>query len=103
MMREALHRRLQHDEWPYPDLIVLDGGRPQLAMLNKYFKENNISIPLISIAKRPDRIITPQTNYKPIAMGNSQLLFKLFQSMRDESHRFAKKYHVAMRNRNLLN
>jgi excinuclease ABC subunit C len=102
MMREALSRRLQHDEWAYPDLILLDGGRPQLSMVYQYFRENNISIPLISIAKRPDRILTPQNNFKPISLSSYALLFKLFQSLRDESHRFAKKYHVFLRNRNLL-
>ncbi len=102
MMREALERRLEHDEWPYPDLILLDGGRPQLSTIFTLFKERGIDIPLISIAKRPDRIITPQSNFRPVNLTEYRLLFKLFQSMRDESHRFAKKYHVHLRNRNLL-
>lgn len=103
MMKEAIARRLHHKEWAYPDLIVLDGGKPQLSTIYQYFTEHNINIPLISIAKRPDRIVAPHTNYKPLPFGNAALLFKLFQSMRDESHRFAKKYHVMLRNRNLLN
>ncbi len=100
MMREALKRRLSHTEWDYPDIILLDGGKPQLSMVYNYFRENDVKIPLISIAKRPDRIITPQNSYKPISLSNYELLFKLFQSLRDESHRFAKKYHVFLRNRN---
>jgi excinuclease ABC subunit C len=103
MMRETLIRRLNHPEWTYPDLILLDGGKPQLSTINALFKELNIDIPLISIAKRPDRILTPHNNFRPISLGEDALLFKLFQSMRDESHRFAKKYHVHLRNRNLLN
>lgn len=103
MMREALSRRIEHLEWPYPDLILLDGGKPQLSTIHTLFKERGVTIPLISIAKRPDRIITPQTNFRPVDLSQYKLLFKLFQSMRDESHRFAKKYHVHLRNRNLFN
>lgn len=103
MMEEVLKRRLEHDAWQYPDLIILDGGRPQLRHIYALFKKLQISIPLISIAKRPDRILTPQNNYRPIHVNRDSLLFKLFQSLRDESHRFAKKYHVTLRNRNLLN
>lgn len=102
MMQEMIKRRTAHREWPYPDLIILDGGKPQLSIIYKYFRQTGISIPLISIAKRPDRIITARNNFKPMPLSNSVLLFNLFQSLRDESHRFAKKYHVLLRNRNLL-
>lgn len=103
MMREALSRRLQHHEWPLPDIIVLDGGKPQLSTISSLFRERDIHIPLISIAKRPDRILTEKNNLKPISLEKYALLFSLFQSMRDESHRFAKKYHVHLRNRNVFN
>lgn len=103
MMEEVILRRMEHDEWHYPDLIILDGGRPQLRHIYDAFRAHEISIPLISIAKRPDRILTPSHDYKPIYVDKDSLLFKLFQSLRDESHRFAKKYHVSLRNRNLLN
>ena len=103
MMREVLKRRLQHSEWRMPDLIILDGGKPQLRMIYEYFQESGIDIPLISIAKRPDRILTTAQGYRTIYISRSGLLFKLIQSLRDESHRFAKKYHIVLRNRNLLN
>ncbi len=103
MMREVLQRRLKHTEWPSPDIIVLDGGKPQLRMIYNLFKENNIKIPLVSIAKRPDRIVVPQDSYKTISLRKNELLYKLIQSLRDESHRFAKKYHVLLRDRNRLN
>lgn len=103
MMEEVIMRRLEHDEWQYPDLIILDGGRPQLRHIYDAFRAHQIPTALISIAKRPDRILTPFNDYKPIYIDKDSLLFKLFQSLRDESHRFAKKYHVALRNRNLLN
>lgn len=103
MMEEVLSRRLNHAEWRKPDIIILDGGKPQLRHVSKLFREQNIDIPLISIAKRPDRVLTPANDFKPVHVPKNSLLFKLIQSLRDESHRFAKKYHVALRNRNLLN
>lgn len=103
MMREMIQRRLKHTEWETPDLIILDGGAPQLRHIQKHFKENSITIPLISIAKRPDRILVTKNGYKPIHVKKDSLLFKVIQALRDESHRFAKKYHVTLRNRNFLN
>lgn len=103
MMEEVLSRRLKHAEWRRPDVIILDGGKPQLRHISKLFRENNVDIPLISIAKRPDRVLTTANDFKPVHVPKNSLLFKLIQSLRDESHRFAKKYHVALRNRNLLN
>lgn len=103
MMKEVLERRLKHQEWPSPDLIILDGGRPQLRMIFNLFKEKSVKIPLISIAKRPDRIVVPDNSFKTISLRKNDLLYKLIQSLRDESHRFAKKYHVLLRDRNRLN
>ncbi len=103
MMEEVLSRRLQHEEWDKPDLILLDGGKPQLRQIDTLFRSLGVDIPLISIAKRPDRILIAKNGYKPIHVDRESLLFKMFQSLRDESHRFAKKYHVALRNRNRLN
>jgi len=102
MMEEVLRRRLEHDEWRKPDLIVLDGGRPQLRHIDRLFRSLGVTIPLISIAKRPDRILLPKTGYAPIHVDKNSLFFKVIQSLRDESHRFAKKYHVALRDRKLL-
>lgn len=103
MLEEVIKRRLHHDEWTYPDLILLDGGPPQLRHVSAYCAHNDIDVPLISIAKRPDRIYMSRNGIKPIALKRHSMLFKLFQSLRDESHRFAKKYHVQLRSRNLLN
>lgn len=103
MMKEVVKRRLQHTEWPSPDLIVLDGGKPQLRMIHDLFADENIKIPLISIAKRPDRVVVPIDSFKTVSLRKDDLLYKLIQSLRDESHRFAKKYHVLLRDRNRLN
>ena len=103
MMEEVLMRRLLHEDWKKPDLIILDGGKPQLLMISKLFSKLHVKIPLVSIAKRPDRILLAPNNFRPISLRNQQELYKLIQSLRDESHRFAKKYHILLRDRNRLN
>lgn len=95
-IREVIGRRLRRKEWPYPDLFIVDGGRPQAAILAAVLKEHKLTIPFVGFAKNPDRIIIGkqlQTIYLP---ANSSF-FRLLQRVRDESHRFAKKYHLFLR------
>ena len=102
MMEEVVSRRMTHTEWQQPDLMVIDGGTPQLRMISEYFRKNQIDIPLISLAKRPDRVMVAYNGYHVVPLDRRGLLFKMLQALRDESHRFAKKYHVELRNRHFL-
>lgn len=56
MMQEALVRRQNHLEWGAPNLILIDGGKGQLRAALKVWKWH---CPVISLAKKPDRIIIP--------------------------------------------
>lgn len=101
MIDEVIRRRLKNN-WPKPDLFVIDGGKPQVRTVMKVFSETGTSIPLIGIAKRPDRIIIGEGNLLSVRPQSDHPGFKLIQSLRDESHRFAKKYHVYLRNKKML-
>lgn len=101
MFDEVMRRRLKNN-WPTPDLIVVDGGKPQIRTVLKVFYETNTNIPLIGIAKRPDRIIIGDGDLLSVRPQQDHPGFKLIQSLRDESHRFAKKYHVYLRNKKML-
>jgi excinuclease ABC subunit C len=91
MMTEALTRRLNHPEWDYPDLIVIDGGRTQL---NAAFKVIKGQVPTISLVKHPDRLLfKTQSGFLSYRLHPGSPIANLFQHLRDESHRFAKKYH----------
>lgn len=61
MMQEMLERRLGHDEWPLPDLIIADGGKGQLTSVLAAMTAKNKSVPLIGLAKREETIIVPTT------------------------------------------
>ena len=84
MMSEVLLRRLKRKDWPLPDLIVLDGGKPQLSIVNW-------SIPTIALAKK-DEIIYTTTNQQ-IKLPKDHPGLKLLMQLRDEAHRFSRRLH----------
>jgi excinuclease ABC subunit C len=102
MLTEAITRRM-NNEWKKPDLIVVDGGTPQVITISGVLKNLKVEIPLIGIAKRPDRIVVlvkgESKTYK-FSLHNEG--FKLIQQLRDESHRFAKKYHTMLRGKKFM-
>lgn len=76
-----------------PDLIIIDGGKGQLGVVNKIMKKSGLDITIIGLAKREEEVFMPfndeRDGYKRIMLPkNSQALY-LVQRIRDESHRFA--------------
>ncbi len=93
MLREAVTRRLKNN-WSKPDLIILDGGKPQLrAVLSA------TDIPMIGIAKHPDRLVIGTAGLPTVRPRLNNPGLHLVQQLRDEAHRFAKKYHTMLRSR----
>lgn len=86
---EVLLRRFKHSEWPKPDLIMIDGGSPQINFINRVFIQENINIPLVGISKfSGDKLVfTPKTKkpLKDLADNIKPTLLKI----REEAHRFA--------------
>jgi len=103
MIHEAVSRRLQYlvnEEIKLPDLIVVDGGRTQLAKAIEAAKNFNIDVKIISLAKKFEEIyIVPDT--EPIRLKRDSLPLKLLQRIRDEAHRFAVTYHRNIRDKKL--
>ncbi|PJE62071.1 hypothetical protein COU87_01230 [Candidatus Roizmanbacteria bacterium CG10_big_fil_rev_8_21_14_0_10_39_12] len=96
MFDEVLKRRFKNN-WPMPDLLIVDGGKPQVRVAQRVFESLGITVPLIGIAKRPDRLIIGDDTLQTIKPYRHHLGFRLVQALRDESHRFAKKYHLFLR------
>jgi excinuclease ABC subunit C len=76
-----------------PDLIIIDGGKGQLGIVNEIMKKSGLNITVIGLAKREEEIFLPfsdgREGYDRILLPkNSQALY-LVQRIRDESHRFA--------------
>ncbi|MEO7349136.1 MAG: excinuclease ABC subunit UvrC [Terrimesophilobacter sp.] len=77
-----------------PNLLIVDGGQPQVQAAMKALREVGIEptaaggIALCGIAKRLEEIWLPDSDFPVILPRNSDALF-LFQRIRDEAHRFA--------------
>jgi len=100
-MEEVLKRRFKQN-WSRPDLIVIDGGRPQLRKIEKNMRKINIKIPLIGIAKNPDRLVIGIDGWPTVRPPKNNFGFNLIRLIRDESHRFARKYHLFLREKDFL-
>ncbi|PJC33295.1 hypothetical protein CO049_00830 [Candidatus Roizmanbacteria bacterium CG_4_9_14_0_2_um_filter_36_12] len=100
-LEEVIERRFKTD-WPYPNLVVVDGGRPQVNVVIKTLKKINKPIPVLGIAKNPDRLVIGINSYPTIRFPQRNQVFNIVRLIRDESHRFAKKYHLHLRRREFL-
>jgi excinuclease ABC subunit C len=59
MMKEVLMRRLKHEDWHFPSLIIVDGGKGQVSSGLTALAESGIEIPLVGLAKREETIVVP--------------------------------------------
>lgn len=100
MMSEVLDRRLNHKEWKYPDLIIVDGGKGQVSTALNALKKLSLKIPVIGLAKKQETIITP--DLKEITLPQNSDALKLIMRIRDEAHRFAISYHKKLRSKSLF-
>jgi excinuclease ABC subunit C len=102
-LKELLTRRLKHPEWPYPNILAVDGGVTQFAVAQKVLQEmipeiKDVNITLVAVTKndkhRPEKIIGDETagrlHPKEILLANS------------ESHRFAITFHRKRRGKLFL-
>jgi excinuclease ABC subunit C len=115
-LREVITRRLARaDREPLPDLLLIDGGKGQLAVVSAALADAGISAPAASIAKERDdespsprvkrsgglkaeRVFVPNRK-DPITLAPSSRALLLLQRVRDESHRFAIEFQRKLRSK----
>ncbi len=96
---EVLRRRLRHSEWTFPNIFLIDGGKPQVNRVKKILQELKIDIPVVGIAKGAAR----KKNEFIFATKNRDLIKWVNQNqdlliqVRDEAHRFAIQYQRKLR------
>jgi len=105
-LHEVLSRRFRRivaGEGRVPDLVLIDGGKGQLAVAEEVFAELGLNdVALAAVAKgeerKPglERLITPR-HAAPIVLGKEHPALHLIQQIRDEAHRFAIQGHRARR------
>ena len=92
-MREVVERRysrLLEENGPWPDLVIIDGGKGQLSSSVESLKRVDVygKFPVVGLAKRLEEVFFPgQSDSVMIPRTSSSL--RLVQRVRDEAHRFA--------------
>lgn len=103
-MRQVLRRRFRND-WPKPDLIVIDGGQTHLNIAKEVLKNLKLSIPTMSIAKGRERKKN-DFYFGDSSLGkyfkNNKELQNCVISIRDESHRFAIAYYRTLHKKDIF-
>lgn len=79
-----------------PDLLVVDGGRPQLTAAVKQLEELGLDIPVCGLAKADEEVFVPWDD-TPIVLPSGSASLYLIKQVRDESHRFAITFHRELR------
>jgi excinuclease ABC subunit C len=106
--REVLRRRFraarpgdegsaEERRWAMPDLVLIDGGKPQVGAAKGVLDELGLhDLPLAGIAKEREELFRPDESTPIVLPSTSQALY-LVQRIRDEAHRFAITYHRDLR------
>lgn len=104
-MREVVSRhfrRLRQEEQPFPDLLLIDGGKGQLGAAMAALESIDVSPPFVcSLAKREEEIFLPGQS-EPRVLSKHSYALRLLQYVRDESHRFAQHYHHLLRKKSTM-
>lgn len=125
MMEEMLTRRLKHTEWPDPSLLLIDGGKGQVASVLVALSATGRSFPVVGLAKREETLIiakdqpffnkntkvvstgrklygTNEDSFQELSLGRKSPALNLVKRIRDEAHRFAVSYHRTLRSKSSL-
>jgi excinuclease ABC subunit C len=120
-MREVITRRFspKNKSWPIPNLIIIDGGKGQLSSAIEALSLRGLKIPIVGLAKKHESIIIDDDksgvklnhaallklegsfqkdgNFTALNFPPSSQVIKLFQRIRDESHRFGVLHHTKLK------
>lgn len=103
MMGEVLRRRFAPERMAdarfgkRPDLVIVDGGKPQLTAAREVLAELGLEdIPVAGLAKREEELFVPWAE-QPVVLPTGSPSLYLVKRVRDEAHRFAIEYHRSLR------
>lgn len=104
-MRQALYRRYRCEDIAWPDILLIDGGKGQVAVANQVLSELQLTqICLMGITKGPGRKPSLDTlllsgHEQPLTLPKDSPALHLLQHLRDEAHRFALTAHRKRRSK----
>lgn len=100
-IREVISRRFSHppEERPWPDILLIDGGKGQLNAALQAFEMLKLQPPtLLSLAKQEEEVFLPG-EAESLRLSRHSEALRLLQAVRDEAHRFAQHYHHLLRHK----
>ena len=101
MIYDVLTRRFNRN-WEHPDLIIVDGGKPQVSAAERAVEDLNLNIPVIGLAKKFETVIFREKGeFRELSLALDSHGLKLLIRLRDEAHRFAQSYHHLLRLKSL--
>lgn len=100
-LKEILFRRLSHNEWLYPQVILIDGGKAQVSTVFQVLAAKKLikQIALLGLAKEKESVVIPLIeedkikSWKILRKSSQNIGISLLQYARDEAHRFAQRYY----------
>ncbi|MBN1128904.1 MAG: excinuclease ABC subunit UvrC [Chitinispirillaceae bacterium] len=95
MIMEAVSRRLtrlEHERTPFPDLVLIDGGKGQLHAAMKALARFAQAPAIAALAKKEETLHSPFIN-EPLVLPQTHPARRLVERVRDEVHRYAIAYH----------
>jgi len=104
-MHEAVHRRygrLLAEKAPFPDLILIDGGKGQLGAATAALDELGVkNQPILSLAKQEEEVFLPGRE-ESVKVPHDHPALRFLVKVRDETHRWVNGRHVKRRDREAL-
>lgn len=104
-MSEAVYRRykrLLQENKPFPDLVLIDGGKGQLSAAEKSLARLGVKNQMIvSLAKKEEELFVPK-NKNPLKLDLQNPALFFLMSVRDETHRFVNTSHRRQRDKKTL-
>lgn len=104
-MQEVLGRRYAPERMAderfgsRPDLLIVDGGKPQLTAAVSQLERLGLDIPVAGLAKSDEELFVPWSEDGPVVLPSGSPSLYLVKQVRDESHRFAITYHRELRDK----
>jgi len=96
------YKRLADEQAPFPDLVIIDGGKGQLSAARDALATlGSANLPVIAIAKREEEIYMPDDDF-PLRLDKKSIALRYVQEIRDEAHRFAITYNRLLRKKKVI-
>jgi len=106
LLGEMLRRRFKHQEWEFPDLVLVDGGENHLRLARRILREFDLNIPVVALTKdrrhKVKRPVLPFDRFKwPYLADFVRKNWFVLIEINDRAHRFSQSYFHLLRSQKI--